>query len=493
MSAEVRDQNARVMAGATVTWTSSASSIATVDASGLVTAAGNGTATITASAGPASGSAVVTVMQSVALVEVSPSVYELTALGQTVQLTAEAFDENGHAVAEAEFSWESSDAAVATVDAGGLVTAVGDGQATITASAGAASGSAVVTVRQLVNLDRAALVALYEATGGPNWVNSDNWLTDAPLGEWHGVSVDGQGRVTWLFLSENGLIGPVPPELGNLANLQQLYLWQNSLTGPIPPELGNLANLLWLLLNNNNLTGPVPPELGNLANLKVLRLWDNALTGPIPASFLQLHQLDQIAFSDNQGLCAPGTTGFVVWLQGIDQLFEGPFCNASDVAVLEALYEAAGGADWTESGGWLEGVVLSEWYGVSANALGQVTGLGLSRNGLAGRLPPSMGELAKMTALRVGGNALSRPVAAVPVSSPAAGAPLCGHGAVRTGRRVLPRMAQLYPVPRGYGSGMRTALGPRHPRRAIQCDRRTGLDEPQQLAYRCAAGGLVRH
>ena len=150
LSAEVRDQNARVMAGATVTWTSSASSMATVDASGLVTAAGNGRATITASAGSASGSAVVTVMQSVASVEVSPSVDELTALGQTVQLTAEAFDENGHAVAGAEFSWESSDAAVATVDAGGLVTAVAEGVATITASAGEASGSAVVTVMQPV-------------------------------------------------------------------------------------------------------------------------------------------------------------------------------------------------------------------------------------------------------------------------------------------------------------------------------------------------------
>ena len=120
LSAEVRDQNARVMAGATVTWTSSANSVATVDASGLVTAAGNGTATITASAGSASGSAVVTVTQPAASVEVSPSVYELTALGATVQLTAEALDGNGHGVAGAEFSWESSDVAVATVDASGL-------------------------------------------------------------------------------------------------------------------------------------------------------------------------------------------------------------------------------------------------------------------------------------------------------------------------------------------------------------------------------------
>ena len=70
LSAEVRDQNARVMAGATVTWTSSASSMATVNASGLVTAAGNGTATITASAGSASGSAVVTVDQVEAAVSI---------------------------------------------------------------------------------------------------------------------------------------------------------------------------------------------------------------------------------------------------------------------------------------------------------------------------------------------------------------------------------------------------------------------------------------
>ena len=150
LSAEVRDQNASVMAGVTITWTSSADGVATVDASGLVTAAGNGAATITASAGSASGSAVVTVMQSVVSVEVSPATAELNALGETVQLAAEGFDENSHAVAGAEFSWESSDAAVATVDAAGLVTGVGAGMARITASAGSASGSAVVAVMQSV-------------------------------------------------------------------------------------------------------------------------------------------------------------------------------------------------------------------------------------------------------------------------------------------------------------------------------------------------------
>ena len=493
LSAEVRDQNARVMAGATVTWTSSASSMATVDASGLVTAAGNGTATITASAGSASGSAVVTVMQSVASVEVSPSVYELTALGQTVQLTAEAFDENGHAVAGAEFSWESSDAAVATVDAGGLVTAVAEGVATITASAGEASGSAVVPVMQPVasvevspsaetielgstlqltaeafdengeavaevefawetsdaavaavdagglvtgvavgtatitasagsgqgtaevtvaDLDRAALVALYEATDGPNWVNSENWLTDAPLREWYGVDTDGSGQVVRLDLSgtwegriPHGLTGPIPPELGKLSNLTTLDLGINDLTGPIPPELGNLTNLAWLYLAYNSLSGPIPPELGNLSGLTDLFLDHNNLWGPIPRSLLNLTKLNSFPFNDNAGLCAPGTTDFADWLEGMEER-EGPFCNASDRAVLAALFEAAGGSGWTNARGWLgDPATLAGWHGVRADLLGRVTALDLSRNGLAGHLPGSLGELAHMTELRIADNA----------------------------------------------------------------------------------------
>ena len=45
-------------------------------------------------------------------------------------------------------------------------------------------------------------------------VESDNWLSDAPLGEWHGVITDDDGRVTELNLEPNGLSGEIPPELG---------------------------------------------------------------------------------------------------------------------------------------------------------------------------------------------------------------------------------------------------------------------------------------
>ncbi len=119
------------MTGVTVTWTTSANSVATVDAAGVVTGVGNGTAKITASAESASGSVVVTVAQEVASVEVSPSMARLTAGGETLQLATEALDANGHAVAVAEFSWETSDPWVATVSEG-TVTAVGGGNAMIT-------------------------------------------------------------------------------------------------------------------------------------------------------------------------------------------------------------------------------------------------------------------------------------------------------------------------------------------------------------------------
>ena len=189
LTAEVRDQNAELMPAATVTWGSSSTAVAAVDQSGLVTALSTGTAAITASAGSASGSAGITVTQTVESVRVSP-IDGTIGSGETVQLSAEAFDENGHAVAGAEFSWESSDTAVATVDASGLVTGADIGVATITARADGRQGTAAITVADAVSLaarDRAALVAFYHATDGPNWTKADNWLTDASTGDWYGV------------------------------------------------------------------------------------------------------------------------------------------------------------------------------------------------------------------------------------------------------------------------------------------------------------------
>ena len=129
--------------------------------------------------------------------------------------------------------------------------------------------------------DRAALVSLYHATGGPDWAESENWLTDTPLDEWYGVEVNARGRVTRLDLTSNGLTGEVPAaaladlEYLNSLNLRGLTRWEehqgrtitNQLRGAIPPELGNLVNLQSLNLANNQLTGEIPPELGNLGRV----------------------------------------------------------------------------------------------------------------------------------------------------------------------------------------------------------------------------------
>ena len=96
-TAEVRDQNGQVMAGASVAWTSSDAAVAAVDASGVATAVVNGSATITATAGTASGTAAVTVAQVVSAVAVSPVVDTLVAFGDTVRLVAEAADATGTA------------------------------------------------------------------------------------------------------------------------------------------------------------------------------------------------------------------------------------------------------------------------------------------------------------------------------------------------------------------------------------------------------------
>ena len=148
-------------------------------------------------------------------------------------------------------------------------------------------------------LDRAALVALYEATTGPNWRDNRNWLSDAPIGEWSGVDVGQNGRVSRLSLPRNGLTGSIPPELGSLVSLEWLELWGNDLTGPIPLELGSLASLEWLDLFSNDLTGPIPPELGQLTRVEWLNLEFNDLTGPIPPELGSLASLEWLLLGGN--------------------------------------------------------------------------------------------------------------------------------------------------------------------------------------------------
>ena len=100
--------------------------------------------------------------------------------------------------------------------------------------------------------DREALVALYNATGGPNWNSNDNWLSDLPVSEWFGVDTGYSGRVTKLNLEENQLRGEIPGvrdtadhnqlSLGNLANLSEIPLLLLRLTNQ-PVERGDTTGV----------------------------------------------------------------------------------------------------------------------------------------------------------------------------------------------------------------------------------------------------------
>ena len=233
-------------------------------------------------------------------------------------------------------------------------------------------------------LDREVLVALYSATGGPDWRRNDNWHTDAPLKDWWGVEVDSVGRVTSLRLDYHGLAGRIPSSLGQLAKLKTLDLGGNALVGTIPPQLGQLTNLDTLVLFESYLTGSIPPQLGQLSSLKTLELGGSALggsalVGVIPPQLGQLAQLERlvIAVSEVSGSIPP---------------------QLGELVSLKAL--------------WLSDNKLT---GPVPPELGKLTGLrslSLAENELTGILPKQLTQLRVLDTLRFGGSGLCAPATA---------------------------------------------------------------------------------
>ena len=185
----------------------------------------------------------------------------------------------------------------------------------------------------------AALAALYNATDGPNWTNNTNWLTDAPLDDWAGVSAN---TTTWndrvvsecvtrLRLSSNQLSGEMPAALGNLLSLERLDLSDNQLSGEIPAALGNLLNLQELYLNENQLSGEIPVVLGSLPNLQRLDLRNNQLSGEIP---VELGKIPNLSLDGNQ------LSGRILRPNGTNPQY------AWDGSAIRVSWDAVDGADY---------------------------------------------------------------------------------------------------------------------------------------------------
>ena len=123
------------------------------------------------------------------------------------------------------------------------------------------------------------------------------------------------------------MIGPIPPELGGLGDLEELNLQANSLTGSIPAALERLSNLRALLLGFNLLSGQIPPEYGNFTGLEALEVGGTMLSGPLPESLTRLSTLDWLRL-EGSGLCVPDAPAFEAWVAAIRE-FTGAVCTGS--------------------------------------------------------------------------------------------------------------------------------------------------------------------
>ena len=193
--------------------------------------------------------------------------------------------------------------------------------------------------------DRAVLVAFYEATNGADWGNNTNWLSDEPLDQWHGVTIDDDGRVQELNLAGNQLTGSISLQLVQLNNLQTLNLAENQLTGSIPLQLVQLNNLQTLNLAGNQLTGCIIDGLREVPD----------------------NDLDQLGL---------------------------PRCT--DRAILVAFYEATNGDNWRYNTNWLSDEPLDQWHGVTTDDDGRLEWLYLDENRLTGSIPPELGQLSNL-------------------------------------------------------------------------------------------------
>ena len=281
----------------------------------------------------------------------------LVVAGDTLRMTAHVLDQRARVLSGAPVTWTSGDPSVATVDATGLVTGLREGWASVTATSGPASATAPLTVR---SPDLETLLDLYDATGGGGWTARDNWGPDGPVGDWYGVEANADGRVLALRLSNNGLRGQLPPNLGDLSLLNELRVDGNDLTGPLPISLSGLA-------------------------------------------IRELHY-------GGTTLCMPSDEAFRAWLAAIPSREGDDLACNEERQDLAVLYEALGGPSWENATNWLTDAPLETWHGIEVDEMGRVSRINLNKNGLSGDLPRRIARFPNLRRLQFDGNRLTGPI-----------------------------------------------------------------------------------
>lgn len=327
----------------------------------------------------------------------------------------------GDAVRDALYPYSSHQ----VFDSFQAVEALNDGDAYAPESA--SGGAALAMLYESTNGDhdayvagqRDALVALYHATNGGDWNRNDNWLSDAPLGEWFGVTTDVHDRVVRLQLRQNQLRGTLPPEIGQLSDLVNLDVQGNQLHGEIPAEIGDLDNVTHLSLWANQFSGSIPAEMGDMASLQWAALGINELTGEIPAELGNLSTATHLDFTLNQLSgeipAELGNLTNLVWLTFWSNRLTGPIPpelgNLTNLEQLDLDTNRLSGPIPPELGNlvnleelWLR---VNQLSGEIPPELGNLTSLqvlGLGQNALTGEIPRELDNLTSLRSVYLAGN-----------------------------------------------------------------------------------------
>ncbi|XP_016647018.1 PREDICTED: receptor protein kinase CLAVATA1 [Prunus mume] len=176
--------------------------------------------------------------------------------------------------------------------------------------------------------DLHALLKLKSAMIGPKGSGLEDWNTSSLSPSSHcsfsGVSCDRDFRVVALNVSNQPLLGTLPPEIGLLNKLVNLTIAGDNITGRLPMQMANLTALRHLNISNNvfrgrfpgnitlqmtelqvldaynnNFTGTLPLEIVNLKNLKHLQLGGNYFTGNIPETYSEMQSLEHLGLNGN--------------------------------------------------------------------------------------------------------------------------------------------------------------------------------------------------
>ncbi len=295
-------------------------------------------------------------------------------------------------------------------------------------------------VQPVPTAEKNALIALYNATDGPNWTNNTNWNTTAPIATWSGVTV-ANGHVTVVSKGAQNLTGVLPIELQNLTGLITLYVHNNNLSGTIP-NLTGITTLQNLAFSNNNYhfadfenefatystlnnlyykpQNKLATEdtfdmvIGNTYTMVmpavngtgVTYQWyknDVAITGAINLTY----NLTNAQIADAADYTCKASSPIVIDLT-IDRKMIHLYStiNAADKNALVILYYATTGANWTNSTNWNTAIPVYDWFGVTVQGT-RVTGVNLPTNNLVGTLPTQIGDLTALIDFRLNNNQVS--------------------------------------------------------------------------------------